>query len=39
MIADLTEEEVQQIRDTIISMSWGGVTRSGFRRGLSGVKQ
>ncbi|ABD40778.1 peptidase U32 [Methanospirillum hungatei JF-1] len=38
MMPDISEEEVHQLRDTIISMSWGGITRSGYRRGLCSVK-
>jgi collagenase-like PrtC family protease len=38
MMPDLSEEEVHQLIDTIISMSWGGITRSGYRRGLCSVK-
>lgn len=38
MITDLSREEVSQMRDAIISMSSGGITRSGYRRGLSAVK-
>ncbi|WP_373838133.1 DUF3656 domain-containing protein [Methanospirillum sp.] len=36
--SDLSFEEVSQMKEAIISMSHGEITKSGYKRGLSGLK-